>query len=531
MNNLILVLILVFLLIIAGLFIFKLYKKNIFLRKKLTLKTIIFNENNNKNELLHNSSDSYHTLVSNTSDIIFFQDTNTNFTYVTPSCELISGFTTDELLGHSVFDFFHASDVAKMRKTYFSLINDSHMKPIEFRFLKKDGSCFWVEGVSSILNDENNKLVGIITSIREIDERKKSEAEVLKYRARIDALLKNSSDAIWSIDKNFRLISFNNSFYESLKLFYDTSAYIGMPVLDHLNTSNKAKWNEYYNNALKGEHFTAEIIESGLGLELCFEVSFNPIFINSKITGVAVFSRDITSRKSIENQLEYKINELNTFIYKASHDLRSPLVSVIGLVELAKNEKTTAGLMEYVEMIGSSVVKMDNLLIDLVKIVNVAQGKLSNDKIEFDWMIEEILKSLAYRPGFAEIIFRKHLNIDADYFGDSGLIYSILQNIIDNSIKYKKNESLIEHIVIITIDVNPSQAKVSVTDNGIGIQEELIDKVFDMFYRGTSQSSGTGLGLYIVKTSVEKMGGKIALSSISGKGTNVNIVIPNKASN
>ena len=90
------------------------------------------------------------------------------------------------------------------------------MKPIEFRFLKKDGTFFWAEAVASILNDESNQLVGIVTSIREIDERKKAENELLKYRARIDALLKNSSDSIWSIDKNFKLISFNNSFVESL---------------------------------------------------------------------------------------------------------------------------------------------------------------------------------------------------------------------------------------------------------------------------------------------------------------------------
>lgn len=527
----ILILLLLFFLILSSLFIFILYRKNIFLRKKLTFKNSLFNEFSNKKTLAHNSPDSYQTLVSNTSDIIFFQDVDANFTFITPSCQLISGFTSDEMIGRSVFEFFHLNDVSKMRKAYFSLINDSYMKPIEFQFLKKDGTYFWAEGVSSILNDENNKLIGIVTSLREIEERKKAETELLKYKARIDALLKNSSDAIWSIDKNFRLISFNNSFFESLKLFYDTSAFIGMPVLNHLNAKNKARWNEFYNDALKGEHFTAEIMETGLGQELCFEVSFNPIFIDSAITGVAVFSRDITARKSIEHQLEYKINELNTFIYKASHDLRSPLVSVIGLVELAKNEKNIYDLTKYIEMIGSSVTKMDDLLIDLVKIVNVAQGKLNNDIIEFDWMIDEILKSLAYRPGFSDIIVRKHLNIDAPYFGDSALIYSILQNIIDNSIKYKKNDNIIEHIIIITIDVSSFQVKISITDNGIGIQEETIDKVFDMFYRGTSQATGTGLGLYIVKTSVEKMGGKITLSSIIGKGTTVNIVIPNSTSN
>lgn len=515
--------------------IYFLYRKNVFFRKKIIFQKTFLNEITkknafNENSSLHQSPYSYQKLILNTSDIIFFQDIDANFTYLTDSCQLITGFSKTEFIGRSVFDFFHPKDVSKVRKAYFSLINDSYMKPIEFRFLKKDGTYFWVEGVASILSDENKGLLGIVTSIREIDERKKAENELLKYKARIEALLKNSSDSIWSIDKNFKLISFNNTFIESFKLFYDFSPYLGMSILKHFNDGNKAIWIDYYTRALNGEHFTAEVTENSLGLRLCFEISFNPIYIKSVITGVAVFSRDITSRKNVENQLEYKINELNTFVYKASHDLRSPLVSVIGLVELAKSENDIYELEQYLRMIGVSVRKMDNLLIDLVKIVNVSQGKLAKDKIDFDWTIEEILNSLTYRPDFSKIIFRKHMNVDTDYFADSALLYSILQNIIDNAIKYKKANNLIEHLIIITIDVNTDKVKISITDNGMGIPEDSIGKVFDMFYRATSESTGTGLGLYIVKTSVEKMGGKIELNSIYEKGTNVNIVIPNNSS-
>ena len=304
-----------------------------------------------------------------------------------------------------------------------------------------------------------------------------------------------------------------------------------MSVLDHLSSENKSMWADFYSRALMGVHFTEESIESSLGIELYFDVSFNPIFINGSIMGVAVFAREITSRKNAEQQLEYKINELNTFVYKASHDLRSPLVSVIGLVELAKVETDPQELVKYMKMIGLSIQKMDNLLIDLVKIVNVSQGKLSNDKIDFEWMIDEILSSLAYRPEFSGVIFRRHLNIETHFFSDSGLFYSIFQNLIDNAIKYKKKKNPIESIIIITIDVSINQVKIGITDNGMGIHEDLIEKVFDMFYRGTRESDGTGLGLYIVKTSVEKIGGKVALNSILGKGTSVNMIIPNNLSN
>ncbi len=348
----------------------------------------------------------------------------------------------------------------------------------------------------------------------------------VKYRL----LVENSSDSFWAIDENYKLTSFNNSFFESSKLFYGVSPFIGMSVMDFLNSNNKTNWLPLYNRVLKGEFFSEEIIEHTLGLQLCFDVSFNPITVNSVICGAAIFSKDITARKNIEQQLEYKVNELNTFVYKATHDLRSPLVSVIGLVQLVKQETALSEIQNYIDMIGQSVQKMDHLLIDLVKIVNVSQGQLAKDKIDFVWIVDEVLDSLAFRPEFSKIIFRKHYNVDIDYYGDSGLMNSILQNIIDNAIKYKKKEDEPEPMIIIAIDVDASQVKIGITDNGIGIQEGLVEKVFDMFYRATSASDGTGLGLYIVKTAVEKMGGKINLSSVYDKGTSVSIVIPNFSS-
>ncbi|CAN5525671.1 hypothetical protein BH10BAC1_BH10BAC1_11850 [soil metagenome] len=356
-------------------------------------------------------------------------------------------------------------------------------------------------------------------------EVKKSE-EIEKYRASIDALLENSTDLIWSIDENLKLSSCNSSYHESTKLFYGTSIKSGSSVLEHLSPDLKARWTELYQRALNGEHFSEETCDDSLGIQFCFDVSFNPIVVNKKVEGVAVFARDITSRKSAEQQLEYKINELNIFMYRATHDLRSPLVSIIGLVQLSREQKLHPELEQYLEMINTSVRKMDNLLIDLVKIINVSQGMLSNDKIDFKWMVDEILMSLSHRPGFSQIIFRKHIYSEEHFYADSGLLYSVLQNVIDNAIKYRKQENGVESIVIITIDSTITEIKIGITDNGIGVQEALLNKVFDLFFRGTSISDGTGLGLYIVKTAVEKMGGKIILNSVFKKGTSVNIVFP-----
>ena len=385
------------------------------------------------------------------------------------------------------------------------------------------------------LVEEKNKIIvqhelDSRSSVQNVFDKKKSEQDLFYSKVNYFTLLDNSTDSIWSVDKELKLLSFNNSYFNSCKLYYDTLPVVGSFVLENFNSEKQNIWLRYYERAFAGEFFSVEITQDSLEFLLTFDVSFNPIVLDDQVTGVAVFSRDITTTKSIEHQLQYKVKELNTFIYKATHDLRSPLVSVMGLVQLIKGVELGEELKKYVDMIDHSVRKMDNLLIDLVKIVNVTQGKLTFDPIDFESMLEDILSALSHRPEFFDIIFRRNIHIGHVCRSDSSLLYSIFQNVIDNAIKYKKIENKFESLIIITIDVNQEEVKIGITDNGIGISEEFEDKVFDMFFRGTTSSSGTGLGLYIVKTSVEKLEGTVTLNSIYGKGTSVNIVFPNRSS-
>ncbi len=533
MSNTVIVLVILLFICIATIVL--LYTRNSIVRKNINsdkhkLKEELERILISKMMELSQSEKRYRLLVENTSDIISLHTIDATYTYISESGKSIIGYDSEEMIGRSPFDFSHPDDKEKVQSAYMTLILEPKMKPLEMRFLKKDGSYFWIELTATTLSDEKGNITGIIASTREISDRKKAESELMEYKAIMSALLENSSDSIWSIDKNFHLIGFNNSFFDSTKLFYGTEPFIGMPILNHLGVEGQKRWSILYERVLNGERFSEETNEESLGVQLYFDVSFNPIIINNnEVVGAAIFARNITSRKNAEQQLEYKVKELNIFMYKATHDLRSPLVSIMGLVRLSKELNKEKELERYIDMIDLSVHKMDNLLIDLVKIVNVSQGKLLNDEIDFEWMIDEILTSLAHRPEFSEIIFRIHLNADFAFRTDSGLLYSVLQNIIDNSIKYKKQNDVIESLIIITVDVTAEQVKIGITDNGMGIPEELQDKVFDMFYRATTHSTGTGLGLYIVKTSVEKMNGKIVLSSIYEKGTSINIIFPNKA--
>jgi PAS domain S-box-containing protein len=513
------------LLLTIYIFVYILFKRDLSWRRNSRKQIKLLNDNLEKKVeersiALATSERRYRLLAENSADIVSLIDINTSYLFISDSVVRILGFEPDEMIGKSCLEFIHPEDASFLKVT-----KDIVLEFSQFRHLKKDGTYVWVESGANYTFDETGNVTGIIVNTRDISERKKAENDLIESKAKMTAVLENSQDAIWSIDKDKKLISFNNSFYERNILLYGVIPYIEMSILDCLDLESSEIWIKAYDKALAGENFIQEFVDNNTHQELFFDVSFNPILVKGEVTGVAVFSSNITARKNLDQQLHYKVKELNTFMYKSTHDLRSPLVSVMGLVQLAKELTTNEELIQYFEMINTSVHKMDNLLVDLVTIANVSQGQLLVNEIDFNKIIDEILLSLGYSTDFSNIIFRRHINIESGFRTDHRLLYSVMQNLIDNAVKYK-NVKYSESIIIITIDVNAIHARISITDNGIGIPEEVQDKVFDMFYRATTNSTGTGLGLYIVKTTVEKLGGKVTLNSIEGKGTSMNVILP-----
>ncbi|MCW3104959.1 MAG: hypothetical protein JWO09_3399 [Bacteroidetes bacterium] len=379
------------------------------------------------------------------------------------------------------------------------------------------------------LYDDRSQVYAICGIGTDITQHKLAQKEISDSKAKLLALLQNSSDPIWSVNRDLSVMDFNASCSAMLSKFYGSSISISMNVLELSDSHSLDEWQRHYIRALSGEYFSMEMKLMYKMEDHYYDVSFNPILINARVEGVAVFARDITSRKKAERQLRYKVNELNTFMYKATHDLRAPLVSLMGLVHLAKGEAevNNPGLANYFDMIGKSVNKMDKLLIDLVSITNVSQGKLMVNKVDFAKMTDDIMDSLSHYPNFDKIRVRKKFNADVPFYNDDKLLYSVMQNLIDNAIKYRRVSGSVESVISVIVECSEQSAVINIIDNGIGIEGHSQEKVFDMFYRAATISSGTGLGLYIVKTAVEKMGGKISLASKESEGTSIYITLPN----
>ena len=225
------------------------------------------------------------------------------------------------------------------------------------------------------------------------------------------------------------------------------------------------------------------------------------------------------------NQKEHA-DELNVLLYKVTHDIKGPLNSIIGLTNLALEEIEDKKAAEYFLRIKKNSEKLHTFVTELLNVTKISIKEADREVINFKDIIDDILNSLQFIPNFKNIDIQLTINQEKDFLSDSMMLYSIFQNIIENSIKYSDDTKQKSYLHI-TIDVTKDKTVVAFEDNGIGIEDNLNEKVFEMFFRATENSIGNGLGLYIVKKSIEKLNGMVTLMSKLGQGTITKITFRN----
>jgi PAS domain S-box-containing protein len=289
-------------------------------------------------------------------------------------------------------------------------------------------------------------------------------------------------------------------------------------------------------NAIKNAYETAEIKEIGLNfidknkstipVSCSFSVLYNA---QNQPSGILLVAKDIRVLLNAKEQLEEKNDELNLFVYKASHDLKGPIASMLGVLELSnKSEvKLEEETKMYIHMIEECAFKLNTILNDLLVLGRITYGNLEYEDVNIKKMVTGILKSIEYAKGFSDVDIKVDVSAEQSIITEKELLHTIILNLIDNGIKYRKLDADRGYIYI---SAKPQDSGICITveDHGIGIDELAQKDIFKMFYRATYQSKGSGLGLYIVKTSVLKLGGTISFESVLEKGTSFKIYIPSK---
>jgi PAS domain S-box-containing protein len=239
---------------------------------------------------------------------------------------------------------------------------------------------------------------------------------------------------------------------------------------------------------------------------------------------------DISRQKRIEeslreaNEMLEKTNsELDRFVYSASHDLRAPLRSLLGLVQLIEMEKDGRA---YTNLMRESINKLDDFIKDIVDYSRNSRLDVGSDLINFDKLIEESFQQLQFLPSAEKIGKIVQVDNPFPFYSDKKRLKIILNNLISNAISYH-NPYVEKPYVKVEVTTSSEYSSLFVRDNGLGINDEHIGKIFDMFYRASTDSHGSGLGLYIVKETLGKLNGKINVISEKNRGSTFVVQIPN----
>lgn len=434
----------------------------------------------------------------------------------------------EDLIGMNLLEFVKSDRRKKTKKRINKTFRSNKAsESIEETLIRKDGKKIIVEMVGVPFEDQGQRSIQIIAS--DITNKISTEKILKKSEKLLTQLFESSPIGIVLLDSKKCVIQINKGFqdifgYTNKECYSKKLNQLIIPKGYHGHAIN-------LNSLIVGGSVVKEVesVRCDKNGNLIPVMIYGvPVSLNDKVIAIYGIYVDIRASKKVEEELKIRNEELDNFVYKVSHDLRSPLSSTLGLVHLANLEENDDNLRQYIELIGDRITQLDRFIGDVLSHSKNLKVELSHSKIDFKEIIEEKFSELDYLHG-ASMMGKKINTKGKEFYGDKWRISEVFRNLISNAIKYM-NQGVDNAFVNVDINVTPKKATIIFSDNGIGISSSTLPKIFDMFYRATEVSEGSGIGLYIVKNAIIKMGGQIKLESEPDKGTTFKITLPNHTS-
>jgi len=425
---------------------------------------------------------------------------------------------------NSWLEFIHPKDLPAVKteteRSRAQLSNSS----FKHRIIRRDGEIRYIHSVSHFEFNEAGYPVGLFGVCHDISDQAEAENALDESEQNMRTFMNESLLSIYFVDPETKKITFCNPALSDL-LGYTMNELVQISPYLFINHST-----EDINSRIK-EVMEKKKINTGErqwkrkdGRVVNVLVSSFYHRQNGK-DAIYVAAQDITERKIAEEKLEETNKELELFIYKTSHDIRGPLTSIMGLVNVSKYEIKDEKSIQYLDMIKASTQKLDYTLGELVKAMNIKDVAVFNEKVNFNELIDDILKKFTHFPGYKGLQISTKIEMKDEFFSNRLVLETILQNLLENSIKYQRNTPD-GSFIHIHIKGSGDKVSIQIDDNGVGIDKEYQSRIFDMYFKANYGSKGSGLGLYLVKKGIDKLHGEIRMKSVSRQGTTFTVTIP-----
>jgi signal transduction histidine kinase len=215
--------------------------------------------------------------------------------------------------------------------------------------------------------------------------------------------------------------------------------------------------------------------------------------------------------------LEERNQELDQILYRISHDLRSPITSINGILNILEYEPRTDTQQDCIDHIRDKSSQMDELLKSLSILAKTNSNDVHYANTSLEQLVRDCISDLRFAPNFPHVVIRTEAEGNNTIFTDRLLVSIILKSLLANALTFRAPSE--EGFIFIKSKVNDSLFEVEVIDNGEGISDSIRDRIFDIFYRGSERSTGNGLGLYSARKISEQLGGNIQFTSTGGLTT------------
>lgn len=488
-------------------------------------------------EKLLKANEELRTLFENMQEVYFSVDMETyTLLQMSRGCEKVYGLTVKDFAANSNlwYEVILPEDKPTVDKNYPTMYAGQPFTQ-QYRIKHANGDIRWLESkITPTLNKEG-KLIRLDGITADITERKENEIALKTSEYRFRTLIQNASDVVTVIGEDSTYLFASDSMYRVTG--YKPEELVGTSSKGHVHPDDIKTIDAGRTGAINKPDATTTIQYRRLkkdGSYVWVEGTAQSLLHDPAIQGVVINFRDITERKAYEEalflsneELRKSNKELDRFVYSVSHDLRAPLSSMLGIIGLMQTEATEKNVLEDIGLLKTSIRKLDGFIQDILDYSRNSRSQLNTRKINFGELLTDVKTHLKHMVSENEgVDIKIEVENDIEFYTDPNRLSIIFNNLISNAIRYY-NPKEAHPYVAINIRLQKENALITVKDNGIGIGVEHQEKIFDMFYRVSKKSVGSGLGLYIVKETVEKLNGLIKMESEPEKGTQFTIIIPN----
>ncbi|MEO5979349.1 MAG: two-component regulator propeller domain-containing protein [Chryseolinea sp.] len=333
---------------------------------------------------------------------------------------------------------------------------------------------------------------------------------VVLHRVRIDFLMQQTKLLEFKVDIRTQKLSETN---QQLQI-----------RIDEINSMNSMLKKHQLDIFEKNNEIQAQNEELQSQNEQIFQQQDNLVIAREQLREINTNLEQTVSERTDElkrtiNDLNKTVFELDRFVYSASHDLSAPLKSIHGLVELIKLEDDRTKILEYADYIKRTVLKLEDVIKSMIDYSRNTHILVKTDVVNLKELIDEVTLELAFWQEASKIAFLNNIPDFLQIHTDRARVKVVLHNLVSNSIKYRdqnKDSNWIKFECVL----EDKHWQLTISDNGIGIRAEYLEKVFNMYFRATENSKGSGLGLFIVKETLRKVNGTIKVESKLGEYTN-----------